>query len=218
MQGQQTQGAYAPSWQALMNTGLQGQSADGLVGRLSHLKNRTNMFGNKLVMDFKYYDPRTGTTKILPGTESGTSQSSGSSAGKQGNKGAGFIKNLIAKNKQRKADKISKKYPLTQQEIEQRPDLATTQQEKEMRPDFNPYNNPNVALPSRNKITGMAQPGSFFPQGDFEYGGYSQYGYGGAPQYNYGGYPEYEEGAETEMTDAQIANYLAMGGTLEYLD
>ena len=44
------------------------------------------------------------------------------------------------------------------------------------------------------------------------------FAYGGFPQYGYGGYSEYEEGAEVDMSPEEIENYLAMGGTLEYLD
>ena len=239
MQGQQTQGAYAPSWQALMNTGLQGQSADGLVGRLSHLKNRTNMFGNKLVMDFKYYDPRTGTTKTLPGTESGTTQSAGLAAGKQGNKGAGFIKNLIAKNKQRKADKnISKEQKLrmiADQEKMMMPtadtyqgELAKSQQmpltgEQRKKQFFDAklaqdLNNPNYGnrIPTQSNLMPFNPGYQPAPQIGFEYGGFPQYNYGGYSAYNQGGM--YNPGDEAEMTEEEIANYLAMGGTLEYLD
>jgi hypothetical protein len=217
------QGNYAPSWQAQQNQNngydawkAMSRDPEALKKFLSNSgiqdmkwNNKMGIFGPKSKghITFRtYYDPSTGKTVTAPAdqaaasSQSGTTQPGASQQMQKGPKGPGFIQNLIAKNKQRKADKISKKYPLTQQEMEQRPDL-----------------NPQAPAPRSNKI--FPDPSGFSsyrPTPKPAYG--PGFEYGGAPQYNYGGYPQYEEGAELEMDDEAIANYLAMGGTLEYLD
>jgi hypothetical protein len=220
------QGNYAPSWQAQQNQNngydvwkAISRDPEALKKFLSNSgiqdmkwNNKMGMFGPKSKghITFRtYYDPSTGKTVQVPTNQDGMSRNYDSTKTGKEAKGPGFIKNLIAKNKQRKADKISKKYPLTQQEMEQRPDL-----------------NPQVPAPRSNKL--FPDPAtsktkyeefvkhSYRPTPKPVYG--PGFEYGGFPQYNYGGYPEYEEGAEVDMSPEEIANYLAMGGTLEYLD
>jgi hypothetical protein len=286
MQGQQTQGAYAPNWQALMNTGSQGQNSNDLIGKLAHFKNRNNIFGNKLVMDFKYYDPRTGTTQTLPGSgsssTSGTSSTSGSSSrsgksdqqNQKGPKGSGFLKNLIAKSKQRKAEK-QKQIPLTQQEKEMRPDYNPQKQktleevaaeqaqldyersadkqwnenmqnsdvyDPQLQQEADAFWNQNLqnaAQAKRNYGKTLPDPSNFssyaptnnrpmvnpinnpahFPTWQSQNLQKAPYTPGSAgPGFAYGGFPEYEEGGIYELDDDQIANILAMGGTIDYVD
>ena len=255
------QGNYAPSWQAQQNQNngydawkAMSKDPEALKKFLSNSgiqdmkwNNKMGMFGPKSKghITFRtFWDASKGKyVKSAVDEQASTSDQSGTTqpgAGQQmqkGPKGPGFIQNLIAKNKQRKADKIYNKVNEQQklreieaQEREQRPtvdnstgiqnQLAKDQQMPltgdERKNEF--FNN---KLYQEEGINGMTIPKIGFEYGGFPqygYGGYSQYGYGGAPQYNYGGYPEYEEGAELDMSPEEIENYLAMGGTLEYLD
>jgi hypothetical protein len=321
MQQMQSQRGYAPNWQTQQHQGnaanLQAMSKDpaylkylqslGIQDVAWNAKQKMGLFGPKFkskghVTFRTYYDPKTGKTVTAPNDQAEASgQPDSDQQMQQGNKGPGFIKNLIAKNKQRKADKKSKadQTPLTQQEKEMRPDLNPQKQktpaeleaeqaqldyeksadalwdenvkgsdvyDKVLQQEADAFWNQNLQnaaqakrnygktfpdpsgfksyaptnnAPMVNPRNNPAQFPTFQPAGlqkvpytpgaaapGFAYGGFPQYGYGGAPQYNYGGFPQYnyggysqyEEGAELEMDDEAIANYLAMGGTLEYLD
>jgi hypothetical protein len=233
------QGNYAPSWQA--------QSKGNMTNDPAYLKylqnmgiqdvkwnNKMGMFGPKSkghVTFRTYYDPKTGKTVTAPNDQAAASGQP--DAGQKMQKGPGFIKNLISnartkkhiKNelKSREKDKMMLAEAEKNKTYAKEADDWFNQRVAESEA-YQKHANPNLTLPPRNKTTGMAQPGSFFPQSGFEYGGAPQYNYGGYPQYEDGGYSQYEDGNmynpgdEAEMTEEEIANYLAMGGTLEYLD
>jgi len=273
MQNYFNQNAYAPSYQAY---NPKGQFAMSPFLNNSALKDIAwKGYGRKGKATFRtVYDPSTGKTVQIPTDESKQARNYDSRKTGEEAKGPGFIKNLIAKNKQRKADK-QRQIPLTQQEKEMRPDYNSqkqktpaelaaeqaqldyersadkqwnenmqnsdvydTQHQQEADAFWN-QNLQNAAQAKRNYGKTFPDPSNFssyapannrpmvnpinnpvnFPTWQSQNLQKAPYTPGSAgPGFAYGGFPEYEEGAELDMSPEEIANYLAMGGTLEYLD
>jgi hypothetical protein len=243
------QGNYAPSWQAQQQQALANQYLGDLFKNtsLTGFKYRHGPLVQKGKMSFRtYYDPKTGKTVTAPGNQTAASGQPGADKQMQkGPKGAGFIKNLIAKNKQRKAGKqATKDQALDQQFANSRIAQATPGttdlvdyfgQDFENNNRLSPGMQAELSKGQRMPLTGAERKKQFFdnrldqdtdrpspaPQSFIPYYPGSEpigFAYGGFPQYGYGGYSEYEEGAEVDMSPEEIENYLAMGGTLEYLD
>ena len=232
MQNYFNQNAYAPSYQAY---DPKGQFPMSQFLNNSALKDIAwKGYGRKGKATFRtVYDPSTGKTVQVPTNQDGMSRNYDSTKTGKEAKGPGFIKNLLAKNKQRKADKnISKEQKLR----------MIADQEKMMMPTPDTYQG-ELAKSQQMPLTGEQRKKQFFDAklaqdlNNPNYGnrtptqsnaipfnpGYQPapqigFAYGGFPQYGYGGYSEYEEGAEVDMSPEEIENYLAMGGTLEYLD
>ncbi len=219
MQSFYNQNAYAPSYQAY---DPKGQFPMSQFLNNSALKDIAwKGYGRKGKATFRtVYDPSTGKTVQIPTDQSKQARNYDSTKTGQEAKGPGFIKNLIAKNKQRKAGKQATKDntqpPTTNQQA-----FTSGYPSVHIAP-----TNPNSIFPQKYPASpyDANMPQHFLPTSNMNPAGFPVWnnvnlepakGYG--PGLAFGGTP-YEEGAELEMDEEAIANYLAMGGTLEYLD